>query len=201
LSKLELRNVAVLPELRAEGDGSRLVGYASRFSEPVKPYLDWPEFTEIVGPDAFTRTLRERPDVRAVRNHDPNLVLARGKNGTLRLVVDRVGLAFDLTLNLDTSLGRDTRADVTRGDIDGCSIGFMIARDDIVTDRDTGIITRTLLDVDLIEITPACTFPANERATVEVRSLIEARVGVGRGSHRLALARRRLRLLDLDGRR
>ncbi len=190
----EVRNLAVLPELRAEAESAgigMLVGYASRFTEPCQPYFDWPEFTEVVAPQAFTRSLREMPDVRALFNHDPGVVLGRVSAGTLRLKVDKTGLAFEVDLP-DTGAGRDTKISVGRRDITGCSIGFSVVADDVVSNRDTGIITRTLLDVDLFEVTPACSWPANTATEVALRSRVMRIL-----APRLAIARRRLVVLDL----
>jgi uncharacterized protein len=171
----EVRSLTAPIELNAEDSGPRLVGYASRFNDPFQPYSDWPEFLEVVHPGAFNRTLRERPDVLALRNHDPDKILGRTGAGTLRLNVDALGLGFEVDLNTETTVGRDTESDVRRGDIPGCSIGFVCVVDEVVSNRETGIITRTLLDVELFEITPACTFPANPSTSVSLRSAIEAR--------------------------
>lgn len=172
----EIRSLATPIELRADDSKPMLVGYASRFNEPIQPYYDWPEFTEIVHPDCFNRTLREMSDILALRNHDPDKILGRTDARTARLSVDSLGLRFEVDLNLETSVGRDTEADVRRGDIRGCSIGFCTVKDDVVSDRETGRITRTLLDVDLFEITPACTFPANPATEVSLRSAIQSRL-------------------------
>jgi HK97 family phage prohead protease len=173
--KREIRNLTAPVELRAEGDGNRLVGYASRFNEPINPFFDWPEFTEVVHPDCFNRTLKEMPDVRALFNHDPAVVLGRASAGTLRLTVDATGLAFEVDLP-DTQAGRDVKVSVARRDITGCSIGFCVVKDDVVSDRETGAITRTLLDVDLFEVTPACSFPANLSTEVSLRSALNSRL-------------------------
>lgn len=173
--RMEIRNLLVPPELRAEGDGNTLVGHASLFNEPIQPYLDWPEYVEIVHPDAFTRTLREMPDVRALKNHNWDDVLGRTTAGTLRLSVDEVGLYFENDLP-DTTAGRDTKVSVERRDITGCSIGFCCVMDEVVWNRDSDVITRTLMDVDLYEITPACAMPANTSTDVALRSAMTLRL-------------------------
>lgn len=168
----ERRDLILPVELKGEGDKptAKLVGYAARFNQEIS-LSDWfgGEFIEVIAPGAFTRTLRENKDVRALRNHDPNLILARGKNGTLRLTQDDEGLAFDLDLNLEGSLGRDTKADVERGDIDGCSFGFYV-REEKIEQRKGEPLLRTLLDIELIEVSPAVTFPAYDSTSVAVRS-------------------------------
>lgn len=159
-------------EVRTEPDAAvaRLSGYTAKFGQRIEMETWFGDvFFEEIAPGAFDRTLRENKDVRALRNHDPNLVLARGKNGTLRLSADSVGLAFDLDLNLKTSVGRDTQADIERGDIDGCSFGFYV-REEKIAELPDRTILRTLLDIELVEITPACTFPAYDSTEVSSRS-------------------------------
>ena len=197
----ERRDLPLPVEIRAKADdptSSRLVGYAAKFTQRIE-LVDWfgDPFFEEIDPRAFDRTLRENQDIRALRNHDSNLVLARGKNKTLRLLVDGVGLNFDLDLNLKTTLGRDTQADVERGDIDGCSFGFYVIAEKI-TERKGEPPVRTLLDIELVEISPAVTFPAYDTTEVAVRT--RSRPG---GPSLLwrpaALLAYRTRCLELDG--
>jgi HK97 family phage prohead protease len=196
----EIRTLTRPLELRSEGDGiGTLVGYASLFNVPFNPFYDWPEFTEVVHPDAFNRTLREMPDVLALKNHNADKVLGRVSAGTLRLNLDQIGLGFENDLP-DNTDGRDSKVSVDRRDITGCSIGFVTNKDDVVSDRDTGLITRTLLDVDLFEVTTVCTFPANQKTQVSVRALIESRASTSAPSPRPNLELLRL-ILRRSGRR
>lgn len=197
----ETRDVRQIVTLRGAGAGESgaagrmLVGYCAMFDAPYDcfdPFFSLDVFSERIDPKAFDRTLREDPDVRALRNHDWDQVLGRTKAGTLRLSADARGLAFELDLP-DTTLGRDTREDVRSGNIDGCSFGFIV-RDEQIDRGDKSKLVRTILDVDLIEITPACSFPMNPATSVNVRHLGQARPG---GRPRVELARRRLALLDL----
>ena len=63
-------------------------------------------------------------DVRAYYDHDETKYLARTANGTLRIEDDEIGLKFSLDIP-DTSLGRDVRTLMQRGDIPGCSFGYI----------------------------------------------------------------------------
>jgi HK97 family phage prohead protease len=196
MPKIEVRDVPATVQLRAEGEGktpNRLVGYAARFGVDSCPLFDvfgGGKFIEVIRPGAFTRTLRENDDLRALYNHDPSIVLGRTKSGTLRLHEDATGLAFEVDLP-DTQAGRDVRAMVARGDIDGCSFGFKVRKDDVAK-RGDGTTVRTLLDVDLVEISPAVVFPAYASTSVVVRAC-----NGGASRPRLELLRAKLRLLNL----
>lgn len=172
---------------------NRLRGYAARFDEPSRVLVD-PDickgpFIEVIRPGAFARTLRENPDIRALYNHDRGAPLGRTRAGTLALAEDELGLAFDLTLP-DTQVARDLRESLRRGDIDGCSFyGYVV--ESTLEDRPGLPALHTILDVELVEITPATTFPAYPTATVALRSVAAGRAAA---TPRIALARARLAL-------
>ena len=103
-----------------------VTGYAAVFSSLSQ---DLGGFREQIMPGAFTTSLANQPDVRALFNHDPNLVLGRTKAGTLELAEDGTGLQWSATLP-DTTVARDLAISVERGDIDQCSFGFYCLEDD-----------------------------------------------------------------------
>jgi HK97 family phage prohead protease len=177
-------------ELRESAPGGgigKLVGYAAKFGPQ---YELCPGFVETVAPGCFSRTLKEKPDVRALYNHDSGVVLARTPK-TLRLREDKVGLAFEIDLP-DTQAGRDLKASVARGDIDGMSFGFQVIHD-TVEHRSDGTSLRTLVDVSLEEVSVVA-FPAYQETEVALRSL---RGALGRRGSRLPMIRRKLQLLGL----
>jgi len=147
-----------------EQTGRKLTGYAARFNEPT----DLGEFIEVIKPAAFSRTLSadSAQQIRAIYEHDGKQLLGRVGSGTLRLFEDSEGLAFELDLP-DTPLGRDLQVLVTRGDVAGCSFGF-ISQSENWTERD-GKPVRELTDLDLYEITITAT-PAYNTTQVRVRS-------------------------------
>src|SRR5206468_6343372 len=135
-------------ELRvsAGADGKRtLSGYAAVFNSLSE---DLGGFREQIKPGAFTRSLEASPDVMCLHEHDPKQgLLGRTKSGTLALTQDNVGLRFDCSLP-NTTLANDVCESIARGDIDGCSFGFMCSEDDWTSTAD-GSYLRTLLDVDV----------------------------------------------------
>lgn len=147
---------------------SRIRGYAASFGTPTT-IVDGRgrSFTEIIHKDAFTRTLKEQPDIRMLRDHQTHLLLGRTKSGTLAVGVDNVGLWFNCTLP-DTNEGRSVAEAIRRGDLDSCSFGFTVQQD-AWTKGDSP--TRELRDVTLYE-TSVVAFPAYPNGTtVDIRSL------------------------------
>lgn len=152
---LEMRAAA---EVRAAG--RQLVGYAAKFGVPATIG----GFTETIKPGAFRASLASNPDVLALVDHDPRALLARTKSGTLRLVEDAEGLAFTLDVPA-TGLGSDILALAQRGDLGGCSFGFMVVAEAWATPDQ-----RQLIAVDLVEISIVQAWPAYSQTTVSARA-------------------------------
>ncbi|MFS8540646.1 MAG: HK97 family phage prohead protease [Tissierellales bacterium] len=170
----EIRVITTTIEARTDGEGKTkgLTGYAAKFNEESKPLKDWwgDEFVEIIAPGAFSDSLKNNT-IKALYNHNPDYVLGSTKSGTLRLEEDEIGLRFDLDLP-NTQIANDLYESVKRGDIDGVSFGFRVKKDkwtEVKTDDGWKTI-RTLLEIDLIEISPT-PFPAYEQTEVDCRSL------------------------------
>lgn len=153
---------AVPLEYRAKG--RRLEGYAALFDTPA----EIGDFTEVVKPGAFRAALAAN-DILALSDHDPNRLLARTRSKTLRLAEDSRGLAFDFDLP-DTQLGRDVLALAERGDLGGMSFGFNVKHGgDTWEGR-----KRSLIAVDLREISVVSAFPAYDGTVISARSRGEA---------------------------
>lgn len=99
---------------------NEIEGYAAVFNSPA---VIGDCFTEEILPGAFARTLSENGDVRALFNHNWDIVLGRTKAGTLWLEEDDRGLKFRVTLP-NTSAARDLIESMERGDINQCSFLF-----------------------------------------------------------------------------
>jgi HK97 family phage prohead protease len=177
--KRDIRSTARTPEIQGDDATPRLFGHAALFDSESLVMFD-PDvladadgnalpFVEVIASEAFTRSLRANPDVVALYNHDTSDVLGRTSSGTLELGLDDLGLWFNCWLP-DTTAGRDARTLVKRGDIRGCSFGFSV-REDRVEVRAGLPALRTLLEVDLFEVTIATAFPAYPATTTEARTL------------------------------
>ncbi len=144
--------------LRAEG--RRLEGIAAPFDSPTTIG----DFSEVIKPGAFRRSLLAGRDILALADHDPSRVLGRTRSGTLRLAETSAGLAFSLDLP-ETQTGRDLLALAERGDLGGMSFGFN------VTDEAWPSATmRELREVELVEISVVQAFPAYSATSVIARS-------------------------------
>ena len=146
-----------------EDNGDLIIeGYFAVFNSN---YEMWEGASESIAPGAFDSSLAG--DIRALTNHDTTLVLGRTKANTLELKSDSHGLWGRVKVNPKDSDAVNTYERVKRGDVDQCSIGFMIRSEE--TDfRDDGSIHWTITDVELFEVS-VCTFPAYEETGVSAR--------------------------------
>ena len=110
------KRIFTVNEFRATEDNGiqKIIGYAALFNVWSQ---DMGGFVETIEPGAFTRSLQNGADVRAVINHDPNLILGRSKSGTLTLTEDDIGLRVEI-VPPDTQYARDLMTSIKRGDID-----------------------------------------------------------------------------------
>jgi HK97 family phage prohead protease len=120
-AKLERRQFDVGGfEVREDGDGFRLEGYAALFDSRSE---NLGGFTETIQRGAFRQSLKSRNNIMFYYNHDSNQVLASTRAGTLRLEEDERGLKVSASI-APTSYGRDAKILVERGDVTGFSFGF-----------------------------------------------------------------------------
>jgi HK97 family phage prohead protease len=161
-------------EMRAEGDGDKTVvrGYAAVFDSPSEP-IGWDGFTELVKPGAFRKTIAEA-DVRALWNHNPEVVLGRTKAGTLRLTEDERGLAVEI--DWPEWAGAQLEQ-IRRRDVSQMSFGFRTVKDRFLTTED-GKTVRELIEVELFDVSPV-TYPAYPETEVFVRSQLGQYHGSG----------------------
>lgn len=169
-----------------DGDKPGLVGVASVYNQDYDN--GW--FIEHVLPGAFTRVLGEDPDVRCLFNHNPDNLLARTKSGTMRLADSADGLTYDADTNAETTVGRDVQAMVDRGDLDGCSIGFTVAKQTWREEKQEDgslIVHRDIVEFDALYDVGPVTYPAFTGTSVGTRSLWPQGVPAEIRSHVVAL--------------
>lgn len=163
-------------EVRALADGTpEISGYAVVFNAWSVPMTDGRgrKFKERVAPGAFDRVLAGNPDIRALWNHNPDYPLGRTTNGTLALRNDGTGLRFALRPDPDTFWGASAVAAIRRGDVSGMSFSFVVADngDTWAKPELDGLAQRTLLDTDLLEVSPVV-FPAYPQTSAQVRAVV-----------------------------
>ena len=165
-------------ELRAQGEGDatrEIRGHASVFNQEE---VIFPGFREVILPGAFEKAIG-RDDVRALWNHDSNIVLGRSTAGTLKLEEDKIGLAYSVDPP-DTQLVRDmVISPIERGDVTGSSFGFRVETANEIP-QDDGSLLREVVAAELIDVSPV-TFPAYPDATVAMRGWISSKDEAGAG--------------------
>lgn len=156
-------------ELRAVGDESTrtIGGYAAVFNSTTEIF---PMLNEKIAKGAFADSLKE-DDIRALWSHNPDVVLGRNKNNTLKLWEDDHGLAFELALP-DTEDGRSAFVLIKRGDVTGMSFGFQVKKDSWEMGEKGKPHIRTLEKVKLFEVSPVA-YPAYDATSVGTRSLAD----------------------------
>jgi HK97 family phage prohead protease len=151
-------------EVREDGDGMHLEGYAALFNSRSE---NLGGFTETIAPGAFRSSLRSRNNIFLLWNHDSGSPLASTRAGTLALTEDDRGLRVSATL-ANTTIGRDISELVRTKVISGFSFGFSLPTRGGDSWSDDGT-ERVLKSVRLHEVS-LVTFPAypatNGTATV-----------------------------------
>lgn len=173
MKPLERRLVSLPVEVRAvDGQPVTVRGYAAIFNtEAVIAGM----FRERIAPGAFRSVIGAGADVRALFNHDDNIVLGRTTNGTLRLSEDARGLAYDVTPNHDDSDAMNVVAKIKRGDVSQSSYGFRVKADEWTKPTRAGELPlRTINEFEALRDVSPVTFPAFEETTAEARSAAEA---------------------------
>lgn len=176
-------------EIRSLAPG-KIGGHAVLFNSPSQ---DLGGFTESVAPEALTRSLSKPDDIMCLCNHDTGRVLGRVKSGTLSLRTDDRGLYFECELP-QTTYARDLEELIKRGDVAGCSFGFMVPKGGDEWEDRNGVPHRTLRNIDLREVTVTA-FPAYTDTDVAKRSLEQHRRQAL--PPKLSIAVRELELLSL----
>lgn len=139
---------AEVEEVRQDGE---IQGYGAVFNEPDI-------CGDTIKPGAFKNSIAKRRP-RMLWQHNPSNVIGVWKE----IEEDRKGLRVLGQLNLETQLGRELHALMKQKAVDGLSIGYQTIR---AERPDRGATTRTLLEVDLWEIS-AVTFPMQALAKID----------------------------------
>tara|TARA_R100001369_G_scaffold81040_2_gene111742 strand:+ start:1976 stop:2590 length:615 start_codon:yes stop_codon:yes gene_type:complete len=168
---MEKRIYDIETRIDSTEDGKEIVvGHASMYNTRS----EFMGFYETIEEGAFTDDLIKNSDVRALINHDQNLILARNTSGTLKLNADAQGLRYEFEMP-ETSYGKDLSVSLKRGDISQSSFAFTVEEDDWSTDEN-GNDLRTIKKIKrLYDVSPV-TYPAYTDAndlTIAQRGLKE----------------------------
>lgn len=130
-----------------EDEKMEIKGYAAVFNSP-ETY----GYTEVLAPTAFDEA--DMKDVVLRYNHeDTFMVLARTRNGSLKLNVDGTGLFMDAVLQNDIQSHKDIFNAIKSGLIDKQSFAFVVAEDEYDYETDTRTITKIgkVFDVSVVD--------------------------------------------------
>jgi HK97 family phage prohead protease len=172
-------------EVRAEGNGVKVSGYAAVFDEraDIGGY-----FTESFARGAFAAAV-SRDDVVFLINHD-GLPLGRTRSGTLTLREDDRGLYMEADLDPEDPDVKSIIGKMKRGDLDKMSIAFMAVRqewDETVDPPHRRVLEARLYDVSIVNV------PAYSGTEIGLRSLEAARDERRRQNHSAAARRIRMK--------
>lgn len=157
----------VIPEKREEGEQEErydVEGYASTF-EPYVLFTDpdtGDEYREQIDPKAFDGA--DMTDVIFLYNHDGQ-VMARQKNGSLKLSVDEHGLKVHADLS-GSERAREMYEEIRSGLVDQMSFAFTVEEEKY--DKKTR--TRTILRMRKLYDVSAVSMPANPGTDISARS-------------------------------
>jgi uncharacterized protein len=164
----DTRIFAAPVEVRDQTDGSATIaGYGAVFDVAY----DMGQFTESVGPGAFTQSLKERYDELAVlADHDAARVLGTTASQTARFSVDTHGLRYEADLDLLDPDGISTYRKVSTGKVRQSSFAFEVVKDEWThPERESKALPhRTLREVKLWEASPVL-WGANPETQVDVK--------------------------------
>ncbi len=179
---VERRAIPGTVECRADEDGAgTIAGYAAVTGKETV-IMGWYDFREVIVAGAFKEALG-RDDVRALFNHDPNLLLGRSRGAasdTLRLKEDKKGLHYEVDLP-DTAAANDVRTLIQRGDVSGSSFAFTVQEEewDDTEVKSGKLPLRRITKVELFDVSPV-TYPAYPQTSVSARSKAQA-IGTAHG--------------------
>ncbi|SLJ40091.1 phage prohead protease, HK97 family [Mycobacteroides abscessus subsp. abscessus] len=165
-------------EVREDSDTITLTGYASTF-EPYEMYggPDAGGWIEQLDKAAFTNTLREKPDLHLLINHE-GMPLARTKSDTLQLGVDRHGLKVTALLDRSDPDVQRLEPKMRRKDMDEMSFAFRVkgqkweCTEDFPEDN---YALRTITEVSLHKgDVSVVNFGANPTTSAELKSVDQA---------------------------
>jgi hypothetical protein len=148
-------------EVRAEGEVTKLAGYAVKWNSESAGL----PFVEVFRQGAFAESLDS--NIVALWAHDSAKPLASTGAGNLKIQEDNIGLYFEMT-PLETTWGKDALTSIANRVVSGMSFGFSVV-DDIWGLKD-GQSYRDVTKAKLYEISPT-PFPAYPETSVSARGI------------------------------
>lgn len=155
-----------IQSLQTRNDSDDDLYLEGRFIVYNSDYEVWEGATESIAPGAFRNSING--DVRALYNHNDDIVLGRTSAGTFSLEDRADGVWGKIKINPKDTDAMNAYERVQRGDITGCSFGFNIKSEE--TDyREDGTVHWTITEVDPLFECSVCTYPAYQATHVSAR--------------------------------
>lgn len=150
-------------EVRARDGSEYFTGRAVVFNSRTD--LGW--FSEEIKAGAFSEVMKD--DVRALFNHDPDVVLGRTKSGTMTVKVSDEGVDYEVKYNPADPDHVRVMEKVKRGDVSQSSFAFTVkeAKWETKEGKDHRVITKLERWYDVAPVT----YPAYQDTSVGKRSL------------------------------
>jgi HK97 family phage prohead protease len=125
-------------------------------------------FVEVIKPLAFSDSLSSAEPIKAIVEHNHDLLLGKTTSGTLELKETTAGLEVTIHLSESIQAHKDIYEQVKRGDLDSLSFGFNASEEN--WDHDVSPPTRFILKARLYEVTVCAVgaYPANK---IDARTL------------------------------
>lgn len=137
------------------------------------PSLDLGGFREIIAPGFADASIAE-DDIRALVNHDANLVLGRSAPAkgvqTAEITSDARGVLVDVPELPATDYAAALVENLRAGNVDQSSFGFRTVSDAWAYDAETDTVIRTLTEARLLDVS-VVTFPAYPDTIAEARTI------------------------------
>lgn len=159
-----------LIEIRAVENNEKMTieGYAIVFEEPATHKNGDESFTEVIKRGALDNT--NMKDVPLRYNHnDTFLIMARTRNKSLRLIVDKKGLLIQADL-IDTQSNRDLYKSIQNGLIDKMSFAFTVSKNGDVWEFKNNETVRTITNIDRLYDVSVVDTPFYDSTSIFARS-------------------------------
>ncbi|MGF7005806.1 HK97 family phage prohead protease [Aminobacter sp. BE322] len=157
------RRGGIPAEIKADGDGIKVAGYAAVFNQETEigSY-----FREVFLPGAFDKSIGKNDVPFLIQHHD--LPLARTRSGTLKLSADGHGIRMESTLDANDPDVARIVPKMKRGDLDKMSIAFRAVKERWDDTQDPPL--RTVEEAILYDVS-IVTDPAYPGTEIGLRSL------------------------------
>lgn len=152
-------------DFKTREDGSQKIieGYFVVYDQRTEL---WDGYYEEICPGACAASISKN-DIRALYNHDTNIVLGRKSANTLTVRNDEHGIYGSVSVNQADTEAMNIYERVKRGDINGCSFGFYPTVEERHEEPDGSIVYK-VREADVLEIS-VCPFPAYPTTSIQAR--------------------------------